>query len=343
MTTKFNSGVLAEEDMPRHWPLKSEAEIIASWKDDISQPVVSVCCSTYNHGNFLRDAIHGFLTQKTDFPFEIIIRDDASDDGTTEIVLDYARRYPKIVHTLINESNRFKLGERAAHVWPSVAKGKYIALCEGDDFWIAPNKLQKQVDLLEKHRNAVMCVAKTYVCEQNERGSLVYSHTTNPLDKDLLTFDDVHSSYVHTSTYLIRTVEFKEVINKYFSGHCMFGDTALRAILISYGPFALLNDVVSVYRISGSGIWTSLNREQQLQWEFDAAEKLANMLPGRYGSYEKARLARIAFEQFCYFTRQRYWSRSIRYFPLALQFIAGKIFTVLWQKLKAQEHNADSK
>lgn len=334
MTIYGDSRSMAETDMPRQLPLRSEREIVACWKGDIHQPIVSVCCPTYNHGEFLKEAIHSFLMQKTNFPFEIIIRDDASDDGTTEIVLDYARRYPTIVRTLINEANRFKMGERAIHVWPSVVKGKYIALCEGDDFWITTDKLQKQVELLEKYPHAVMCAAKTHVFKDHGNGMLVYQNTTSPPEKDLLDFDDTHRCYLHTSTYMVRTVIFKEVIEKYFSGHCLFGDTALRAIFISYGPFALLNEPVSVYRITGNGIWSSLDLTQQLIWDFNATKKLAGVLSGRHAHLQRKRLPDIAFQMVLNSWRNHSLLGSIKYLPLALVYISLKWPCQIARRLK---------
>ncbi len=312
MMIESGSVLLAEQDTPRNWPLRTEAEIIADWKGDISKPVVSICCATFNQVSYIEDAIHGFLEQVTDFPFEIIIRDDASTDGTTEIIKKYEIEYPNIIRLVVNEENKFVKGERAIHAWPAVIRGKYISLCEGDDFWIARDKLQKQFDLLVKHSDAVMCVAKTHVCGHSEGEGLVFRNTTNPPEKKLLAFEDVHRCYVHTSTYMIRAEIFKKVVEKYFSGHCLFGDTALRAILISYGPFALLNEAVSVYRVTGEGIWSSLDRDRQLQWEFDAAKKLAEMLPGIYGRHEKARLPGIAYQHLKFYAGKGAWVNCIK-------------------------------
>ena len=259
-----------------------------SW-ESMRQPVVSICCPTYNHVNYIEAAICGLLAQETTFPFEVIVRDDASTDGTTEIVREYSRRYPNIVRAVIEEENQFKKGIRAAHSLPSLVTGEFIALCEGDDFWISPTKLQRQFELLHKHPGAVMSVALTHICQQDgdELGHL--KTTTAPAD-ELLGFEESHSNYFHTSTYFIRSGIFKKVIKEYFSGHVLFGDTALRAIMISHGQFAFLADVVSVYRMTGSGIWSSLSSEKQLLWKFNATKKLAGMLPGIHAEHQRGML-----------------------------------------------------
>jgi glycosyltransferase involved in cell wall biosynthesis len=274
------------------FPPASEAEIMKSW-EGMRQPVVSICCPTYNHVNYIEAAICGLLAQETTFPFEVIVRDDASTDGTTEIVREYSRRYPNIVRAVIEEKNQFKKGIRAVYSWPSLATGEFIALCEGDDFWISPTKLQRQFELLQKHPEAVMSVALTHFCQQ-DGDELRYLETTSAPADELLGFEEIHSNYFHTSTYFIRSGIFKKVIKEYFFGHTLFGDTALRAIMISHGQFALLADVVSVYRETGSGIWSSLSREKQLLWKFNATKKLADMLPGIHAEHQRGQLFALA-------------------------------------------------
>ena len=259
-----------------------------SWVEG-NQPIVSICCATYNHVDFIEEAIRSFLAQKTNFPFEIIIRDDASTDGTTDIICDYAQKYPNIIRLVLNKENQFKNGVRPNHVWPSLVQGEFCAICEGDDFWISPTKLQRQVELLRKHPGAVMAVALTHFCQQNG-DELCYVSTPESPAGELLGFDEVHGHYFHTSTYMLRSDIFKAVIKDYFTGHALFGDTALRAIMITYGQFALLNTVVSVYRVTGTGIWSSLDSEKQLLWEISGAKKLAGMIPDVHAAHQRGRL-----------------------------------------------------
>jgi glycosyltransferase involved in cell wall biosynthesis len=270
---------------------RAEPEIMRDW-GDAHAPVVSVCCATYNHLDYIEDALLGILAQATSYPFEIIIRDDASTDGTTDVLHRYAQRYPNIIRLVANPENQFKKGIRPMHVWPSLARGKYIALCEGDDFWTSPTKLQKQVELLERHPEAVMSVARTEFCQQHEDG-LHHISTTAELENELLGFEEVHNTYFHTSTYVVRSDVLSKVIRDYWTGHTLFGDTALRAILISLGPFVFLAEVVSVYRTTGGGIWSSLSKKKQLKWEYDAARKLARILPGKHGGLQREKLHSI--------------------------------------------------
>ena len=113
------------------------------------QPLVSICCLTYNHEKYIKEALDSFLAQKTNFQFEIVIHDDVSTDQTTNIIKEYQKKFANI-QILLPKENKDSKGEK---IYPSLfkeAKGKYIALCDGDDYWIDPLKLQKQFDFMEK-------------------------------------------------------------------------------------------------------------------------------------------------------------------------------------------------
>ncbi|MEW6512983.1 MAG: glycosyltransferase [Pseudomonadota bacterium] len=276
---------------PLPLPLRSEDQIIATWQNP-GNPVVSICCATYNHAIYLKDALHGFLSQETNFPFEIVVRDDASTDGTGEIIRDYVSRYPHIVRAVSETENQFSRGVRPLHVWPSLAKGEFVALCEGDDYWIHSEKLQKQVELLRSYPYAVMSVANTLAYRQ-EGGQLHFVRTWGAHDKVLQGFEEVKCHYFHTSTLVIRRMILSEVVTKYFDGQSIFGDTALQAILVSYGPFALFPEFVSIYRETGHGIWSSLNRSAQLQGEINVSKKLARLLSGKYRKHQEGKLCAL--------------------------------------------------
>lgn len=133
--------------------MKTEKEIVISWSEDYqNQPLVSICCLAFNHENFISQTIKGFLSQETNFPFEILINEDASTDNTAEIIQDYASKYPRIIKPLFQKTNQYKKGKRLNPEFNFIrAVGKYIATCEGDDYWIDNKKLQKQIEFLEQN------------------------------------------------------------------------------------------------------------------------------------------------------------------------------------------------
>ena len=123
--------------------------------NDKSQILVSIVCITYNHESYLRRALDGFLMQKTSFAYEIVLAEDCSTDGTRKICEEYAAKYPEIIHYIYRDHNvGYNENEYEAMC---AARGKYIAYCEGDDYWTIPDKLQKQVDFLESHPDYSIC------------------------------------------------------------------------------------------------------------------------------------------------------------------------------------------
>lgn len=131
----------------------------------MQKPIVSICCITYNHAPFIRKCIDGFLMQKTSFSFEILIHDDCSTDGTDLIIKEYAEKYPNLIFPLYEEFNQYSLGGSGKMDMYNYrrSRAKYIATCEGDDYWTDPYKLQKQYDFMESHPDYSVC----FHCYQN--------------------------------------------------------------------------------------------------------------------------------------------------------------------------------
>lgn len=129
-------------------------------------PTLVICCLAYNHERYIRDALEGFVMQKTDFPFVAIVHDDASTDGTADIIREYAAKYPHIIKPIFETENQYSKGDgsirRIVGDALRVVGAKYIAMCEGDDYWTDPHKLQKQVSYLDTHPDIV------YTCHNYE-------------------------------------------------------------------------------------------------------------------------------------------------------------------------------
>jgi len=124
----------------------------------VSEVKVSIICTTFNQVNFIRQALDGIIMQKTHFPFEALVYDDASTDGTADIVREYAEKYPDIIRPILQTENQFSRGVDVAKtfIWPCI-RGKYVAICDGDDYWTNDKKLQLQADYLDRHPECAIC------------------------------------------------------------------------------------------------------------------------------------------------------------------------------------------
>lgn len=131
-----------------------------------NKTLVSIVCLTYNHQTYIRQALDSFIMQKTSFRYEILIHDDASTDGTADIVREYDRKYPGMFHVVCQNENQYSQGvEICSEFLYPLAQGTYIALCEGDDYWTDPFKLQKQVDFLQENKDISLCAARAAVID----------------------------------------------------------------------------------------------------------------------------------------------------------------------------------
>lgn len=241
----------------------------------MTKPTVSVVMITYGHQDFILEAISSILMQKCDFNIELIISNDNSPDNTDIIVKNYlsTNKVPRNIHVkyVKHEINKTAFPN---FIWVlNEAEGKYVAICEGDDYWIDPLKLQKQVALMEMYDHASMCVALNtqYDIESGKKKiDTLYKGANYPL----IYFDNLNA-YFHTSTFLIRKTILSHILNKYT--HLILGDTPLRFLLINEGPFVVLNDVVSVYRITGTGIWSSIDNYTRDLQHYNIYNKLRTL------------------------------------------------------------------
>lgn len=156
------------DSVPRHVHSLRNLEVMIykslprsnSGKENVmDEPLVSVMCACYNQVDYLADALESFLAQKTSFPFEILVNDDCSTDGTTELALSYQERYPDRIRVVTHDENQYSQGRMACECFlVPIARGRYAALCEGDDYWTDPDKLQRQFDIMEADPSLTACV-----------------------------------------------------------------------------------------------------------------------------------------------------------------------------------------
>jgi len=216
----------------------------------VVKPLVSVVCITYNQENFIKDALDGLAVQKTDFPFEIIIGDDKSTDNTPKIILKYADKYPDIIKPILRPKN---LGVNKNFVaMLKEASGKYIAFCEGDDYWIDPNKLQLQIDYMENHPKCdlVYTDLNFLYSETGEVKQSVYENNIISRPKSLE--EHLHGGYIAPCTWLFR----KSALNLPLISMKNWIDTTfvIALELFKKGTIHYIPKTTAVYRISDSGV-----------------------------------------------------------------------------------------
>ncbi|WP_201790090.1 glycosyltransferase family 2 protein [Campylobacter devanensis] len=228
--------------------------------DDISDkvnPKISICCITYNHAKFIRQALDGFMMQKTNFPFEIIIHDDASTDGTADIIREYEKKYPDIIRVTYQTENQWSKGIDVlkAFVYPKI-QGQYVALCEGDDYWIDENKLQKQVDFLDTHPEFNVCFHPVKVIwEDNRASESIFPKPKFRFNKDILTLQDLlKHNFIQTNSVMYRW-RLKDQENL-VPNDILPVDWFLHLLHAQTGKIGFLSDVMAVYRRHAGGIWT---------------------------------------------------------------------------------------
>jgi GT2 family glycosyltransferase/pyruvate-formate lyase-activating enzyme len=248
--------------------LRSEQEIMKSWKDDISKPLVSISCITYNHERYIRECLDGFLQQKTTFPIEVLIHEDASTDGTAAIIKEYAKKYPTIIKPTFQKENQFSKGILVTIDIYSRAKGKYLAVCEGDDYWTDPLKLQKQVEFLEAHPECSICFHPVVVRhEDNSVHDYIFPHPqTHPFVyrssltelKHLVPFN-----YIQTNSVMYRWRFYNESLEDIFPRDILPGDWFLHLLHAEKGKIGFIDEVMAVYRRHSGGIWWEAGRNQE--------------------------------------------------------------------------------
>lgn len=226
-------------------------------------PLVVIQCLVYNHEKYLRDALEGFVMQKTNFPFIVIVHDDASKDNSGLIIKEYAVKYPDMIYPIIEKENQyakyksfegvFKVVDEATNL----ARGKYIAICEGDDCWTDPFKLQKQVDFMEANPDVALCFHNVDVVRETA-SKLKFSK----IEDKIYSPDEVYLDWiVPTASILMRADSLSDKWDKkYINGDIIY---ILSASL--KGKLYGMSQTMGIYRIQPNGMTASRRRNNNLE------------------------------------------------------------------------------
>lgn len=245
--------------------------------------LLNIVCLAYNQKDYIKDCLDGFVMQKTDFRFNAIVHDDASTDGTADIIREYAEKYPDIIIPVYEEVNQFKTGHIYDKVFPLI-NGKYIAQCEGDDYWIDPLKLQKQVDYLELHPDCVVSCHRYYIRQEPQKDLTlqpnIYFDSEEGNNKNSFRFDRNYvfqvDGVLHNLCLIFRTKELPGLIKFAVDGkYAMFRDLHIFYYLMSCGSGVCHSFVGGVYRQNNGGIYCSMSMREQYFTNFYICLQLA--------------------------------------------------------------------
>lgn len=224
------------------------------YKMNSSEIIVSVYSKVYNHEPYIRSALEGFISQKTNFKFEVIVHDDASTDNSAKIIKEYAEKYPDIIKPIFQTENQYskKISILKTFIIPKI-KGKYVATCEGDDYWISCHKLQKQVDFLEHNPDYVACTHNTIMLKK--KIFFYKKRMFSKGDRDLYISSFLKSGY-HTSSLMYRR-EYLFNRPDFTTKQPGVGDFPLAIYLALSGKIKFFDENMSLYRYSTPGSWSS--------------------------------------------------------------------------------------
>ena len=278
---------------------RTQKQIMERWPAG-ADPVVSVICTAYNHAPYIGDALDSFLMQETDFPFEVLVHDDASPDGTADIIRAYEKKYPGIIKAIYQTENQYSKGVNITDsILVPLVKGVYIAFCEGDDRWCDEKKLQKQYDYMSAHEICTLCVHNTIF------------HDLRGVEPDRLFFPwqgiykladiDVFFGWnVHTSSYFMRTELYERL--PFRGSKFFFGDFILLTSAYMYGEVVALPDTMSVYNahvatgVTASNYGSAEHRRKVAQWRIDYLEAFNEASAHRFDGAIRARIGQERFD-----------------------------------------------
>src|SRR5690554_5461801 len=231
------------------------------WSGD--EPImVSVVVATYNHEKYIAQTIDGILMQETNFRVEILVNDDASTDSTAQVVKEYNREYPQLFRNFYQPENQYSKGVKPwIDILFPIAKGKYIAICEGDDYWTDPFKLQKQVDFLEENSDFSFSFHDALVIDENT-GKQHLRIGNRAIDTVVDLKSVIIQNNFPTASLVYRTNVYNSVSEKILK--TSKGDYALVIRLAEKGLGKYISEVMSAYRLHEGGVWSSMSMDYKL-------------------------------------------------------------------------------
>ena len=271
------------------------------------QALVTVILPTHNHAPFIAQAIESVLMQETDFPFDILLHDDASTDGTADVCRDYAARYPEKITLIAQTVNQYTIDRRIqSHILIPRVNAKYTAILDGDDYWIDPLKLQKQVDYLEAHPDCTLCIGGADLVDVNNQ---VIGHV-KPYEIDRIV-DPVDmikggGGFNATNTIVMPTQLLKNLPE--FADHVEAEDIPFQLLGALTGYAYYLADTLMAYRLAVPGSWSTRQYASAMETRIKTSRDLIALNEGydaySGGKYHDAFVQAIHYQEFLILTYQ---------------------------------------
>ena len=272
---------------------RTEQEIMKNWKT-YNKPLVSICCVTYNHEKYVEKALDSFLMQNTDFSFEIVIDDDCSTDNTVELIKEYIKKYPTLMNVRLREENVGMISNITENIQRS--NGDYIALCEGDDYWTDPVKLQIQLDLMMENPECYLSFHPVNEVINNELSGRVFADhgAENRIFTDIEMVRGISGPFCHTTSMVFRRKAMDPTPD--FFSIVPVCDVFIQLLASLNGGALFIGRKMSAYRRGHPGSWSITmhekdrisvdshikNREKHMMEYIRSLDDLGNYIDQKY-------------------------------------------------------------
>jgi len=303
----------------------------------INEPLLTVAIQTYNHENCIRDCIEGICNQECTFPFDILIMEDSSSDRTQEICIELADKYKERITLFLNHRvNNISINSNPTGRFSFLyniyfAKGKYIAICDGDDYWVDSHKLQNQINFLEDNPEYSGCF--TDFMTVSSEGIIISESTFNELESEIDHLSILKRQTPKTLTTVYRAKHVQGNLPDLFT-KCLNADLVLSAYVSKHGPYKYMNRVTGAYRVHDGGIWSLISQKKRYQSQIDTSLRMMDYFTNRDeidALRHRLKMANQALEKL-YRKEKQYskilWCKWIKYYSM-LKYRPSDIFKKL--------------
>lgn len=272
--------------------------------------IVSICCTAYNHEKYIEKAIKSFLMQKTNFKFEILIHDDASLDNTANIIRKYEKKYPNLIKPIYQNENQYSKGIGVSDILYKKAQGKYIAICEGDDYWTDSYKLQKQIDYMENNLKCGLCFHTVEIFDDKlkEKVGVIKPYEKSQIAPiaDVILGD---GGFIGTNSLVFRRKNMLSFPKFYLESPV--GDYPLQILHSSKEYAYFIVDTMSTYRINIGTSWSDKNKSYEKQKLIRI--KIIKMLEefNEFSEFKYKKSIKLKVEKISYELLKNYWKKNI--------------------------------